>query len=85
MKGSRVYLRIEEETKEKWVIAAKKRGLTLSDYVRTLVDPGEIGVEASTTVSKTVNTGLSPISPVSKRGKKELPSQEVKGFKTYFK
>ena len=34
-------MRIEEEVKEKWVTAAKKRGVTLSDYVRTLVDPEE--------------------------------------------
>ena len=84
MKGSRVYLRIEEETKERWVASAQEKGLSLSEYVRTLVDAGEISVEASTTVSKTVNTGSSPVSPVSKR-KKELPSQEVEGFKTYFK
>ena len=84
MKGSRVYLRIEEETKERWVASAQKKGLSLSEYVRTLVDPGEISVEASTTASKPVNTGSSPVSPVSKR-KKELPNQVAGEFRTYFK
>ena len=47
MKGSRLYLRIEDEVKEKWMESAKKKGVTLSDYVRTLVEPEEIVKEPS--------------------------------------
>ena len=61
MKGSRVYLRIEEEVKEKWVTAAKKRGVTLSDYVRTLVDPEE-GVKIEKVEVETKNEDTSPAS-----------------------
>ena len=75
MKGSRVYLRIEEEIKEQWVKRAKEKGMTLSDYVRTLVEPGDKGVSVK----------KSRVMTKAKKGLKELPSQEGDGFKTYFK
>jgi hypothetical protein len=74
MKGSRVYLRIEEEVKEKWVIAAKKRGLTLSDYVRTLVDPEE-GVKNEKVELEVKNEVTPP----------ESITYSTGSFKTYFK
>ena len=73
MKGSRVYLRIEEETKEKWVTKAKKRGLTLSEYVRTLVDPEDEAKE-----KKVVIKAENEVVPVVEY-KAEVP------FKSYFK
>ncbi|OQB05346.1 MAG: hypothetical protein BWY21_02017 [Parcubacteria group bacterium ADurb.Bin216] len=75
MKGSRVYLRIEEEIKEQWVKRAKEKGMTLSDYVRTLVEPGDKGVSVK----------KPRVMTKAKKGLKELPSQEGDGFKTYFK
>lgn len=75
MKGSRVYLRIEEEVKEQWVKRAKEKGVTLSDYVRTLVEPGDKGVSVK----------KPRVITKAKKGLKELPSQEGDGFKTYFK
>ena len=75
MKGSRVYLRIEEEIKEQWVKRAKEKGMTLSDYVRTLVEPGDKGVSVK----------KPRVMTKAKKGLRELPSQEGDGFKTYFK
>ena len=75
MKGSRVYLRIEEEIKEQWVRRAKEKGMTLSDYVRTLVEPGDKGVSVK----------KPRVITKAKKGLRELPSQEGDGFKTYFK
>lgn len=75
MKGSRVYLRIEEEVKEQWVKRAKEKGVTLSDYVRTLVEPGDKGVSVK----------KPRVMTKAKKGLRELPSQEGDGFKTYFK
>ena len=75
MKGSRVYLRIEEEIKEQWVKRAKEKGVTLSDYVRTLVEPGDKGVSVK----------KPRVMTKAKKGLRELPSQEGDGFKTYFK
>ena len=75
MKGSRVYLRIEEEVKEQWVKRAKEKGVTLSDYVRTLVEPGDKGVSVK----------KPRVITKAKKGVRELPSQEGDGFKTYFK
>ena len=75
MKGSRVYLRIEEEVKEQWVRRAKEKGVTLSDYVRTLVEPGDKGVSVK----------KPRVITKAKKGLRELPSQEGDGFKTYFK
>lgn len=75
MKGSRVYLRIEEEIKEQWVKRAKEKGVTLSDYVRTLVEPGDKGVSVK----------KPRVITKAKKGLRELPSQEGDGFKTYFK
>lgn len=75
MKGSRLYLRIEDEVKERWLEAAKKKGVTLSDYVRTLVEPSE---EPSAPVARVKVKKA-------KRGLQGLPSQEVGGFRTYFK
>lgn len=58
---------------------------------------GEFSTEASISASKPEDAGSSPVAPakekldklvkdgVVKRGVKELPSQEVEGFKTYFK
>jgi hypothetical protein len=70
-----VYLRIEEEIKEQWVRRAKEKGMTLSDYVRTLVEPGDKGVSVK----------KPRVMTKAKKGLKELPSQEGDGFKTYFK
>ena len=81
MKGSRVYLRIEEEVKEKWVIAAKKRGLTLSDYVRTLVDPGAAVTESEEGV-KNEKVELEVKNEVTPP---ESITHSVGSFKTYFK
>ena len=78
MKGSRLYLRIEDEVKEKWMESAKKKGVTLSDYVRTLVEPEEIVKEPSAPVARVKVKKA-------KRGLKELPSQNMGGFRTYFK
>jgi len=75
MKGSRVYLRIEEEVKEQWVKRAKEKGMTLSDYVRTLVEPGDKGVSVK----------KPRVITKAKKGLRELPSQEEEEFKTYFK
>ena len=75
MKGSRVYLRIEEEVKEQWVKRAKEKGVTLSDYVRTLVEPGDKGVSVK----------KPRVITKAKKGLRELPSQEEEEFKTYFK
>ena len=75
MKGSRVYLRIEEEVKEQWVKRAKEKGMTLSDYVRTLVEPGDKGVSVK----------KPRVMTKAKKGLRELPSQEEEEFKTYFK
>jgi len=75
VKGSRVYLRIEEEVKEQWVKRAKEKGMTLSDYVRTLVEPGDKGVSVK----------KPRVMTKAKKGLRELPSQEGDGFKTYFK
>lgn len=80
MKGSRVYLRIEEEVKEKWIAKAKKRGVTLSDYVRTLVDPEDMGEEKK--VVGRAKYEVSPHGGVKSKKADELPSVE---FKTYFK
>ncbi len=70
-----MYLRIEEEIKEQWVRRAKEKGMTLSDYVRTLVEPGDKGVSVK----------KPRVMTKAKKGLKELPSQEGDGFKTYFK
>jgi hypothetical protein len=75
MKGSRVYLRIEEEITEQWVNRATETGVTLSDYVRTLVEPGDKGVSVK----------KPRVMTKAKKGLRELPSQEGDGFKTYFK
>lgn len=75
MKGSRVYLRIEEEIKEQWVKRAKEKGMTLSDYVRTLVEPGDKGVSVK----------KPRVMTKAKKGLKELPSQDLGGLTTYFK
>jgi len=75
VKGSRVYLRIEEEVKEQWVKRAKEKGMTLSDYVRTLVEPGDKGVSVK----------KPRVMTKAKKGLRELPSQEEEEFKTYFK
>jgi len=75
VKGSRVYLRIEEEVKEQWVKRAKEKGMTLSDYVRTLVEPGDKGVSVK----------KPRVITKAKKGLRELPSQEGEEFKTYFK
>ena len=72
MKGSRVYLRIEEEVKEQWVKRAKEKGVTLSDYVRTLVEP-EMAVEREKPKIKV---------SVSRRAE---PSRAEPEFRTYFK
>lgn len=82
MKGSRLYLRIEDEVKEKWMESAKKKGVTLSDYVRTLVEP-----EAEPEVEPSVPT-VEPVVRVKvkkARGLQELPSQDMGGFVTRFK
>ena len=75
MKGSRVYLRIEEEIKEQWVKRAKEKGVTLSDYVRTLVEPGDKGVSVK----------KPRVMTKAKKGLKELPSQDLDGHISRFK
>jgi hypothetical protein len=49
--------------------------MTLSDYVRTLVEPGDKGVSVK----------KPRVITKAKKGLRELPSQEGDGFKTYFK
>lgn len=73
MKDVKIQIRVSGERREEWKGLARESHKTLTQYI---VD----SIEGTSEGSR-----VSPVRPKVKKGKKELPSQEIGDFKTYFK
>ena len=84
MKDIKIQIRVAVETREEWKRLAAEQNKTLTQYIVDKVE--EAGV-AGEKVS--IKEPSAPVARVkvkkAKRGLKELPSQNMGGFRTYFK
>jgi len=77
MREVKLQIRIEPEMKAEWIERARVRGVTLTSLIMEAM-----GRSAEELPKKGVGKAKASVMT---KGKKELPSQEVEGFRSYFK